>query len=109
MRNQAEAGAARRRHRAGAHTSLLRAGIAHCRRRLLADGRELAIDALYLALTNPAQSVRSPSNSAARSTMVPLGPVVRTDAAKLTTVPGVHAAGRYARAAAGQRPGRRET
>ncbi len=64
---------------------------------LLADGREAPIEALYLA-------PRSRLNSAIADQLGcalddgPFGPVIRTDAAKLTTVPGVYAAGDAARA-----------
>jgi len=64
---------------------------------LLADGREAPIEALYLA-------PRSRLNSAIVDQLGcalddgPFGPVIRTDAAKLTTVPGVYAAGDAARA-----------
>ncbi len=64
---------------------------------LLADGREAPIDALYLA-------PRSRLNSSVAEQLGcalddgPFGPVIRTDAAKLTTVPGVYAAGDAARA-----------
>ncbi|KHL25452.1 thioredoxin reductase [Croceibacterium mercuriale] len=64
---------------------------------MLADGREVALDALYLA-------PRSRLNSAIAEQLGcavddgPFGPVIRTDAAKLTSVPGVYAAGDAARA-----------
>lgn len=63
---------------------------------LLADGRELAIDALYLA---PRTRLNSPIAEQLGCAIddTPLGPVIRTDAAKLTTVPGVYAAGDIAR------------
>lgn len=64
---------------------------------LLADGREARVEALYLA-------PRSRLNSSIAERLGcalddgPFGPVIRTDAAKLTTVPGVYAAGDAARA-----------
>jgi thioredoxin reductase len=63
---------------------------------LLADGRELGIDALYLA---PETRLNSPIAEQLGCAIdeSPLGPVIRTDAAKLTTVPGVYAAGDVAR------------
>lgn len=63
---------------------------------LLADGRELGIDALYLA---PQTRLNSPIAGQLGCAIddTPLGPVIRTDAAKLTTVPGVYAAGDIAR------------
>lgn len=64
---------------------------------LLADGRAVAIDALFLA-------PRSRLNSSIAERLGcalddgPFGAIVRTDAAKLTSVPGVYAAGDIARA-----------
>jgi thioredoxin reductase len=63
---------------------------------LLADGRIAPINALYLA-------PRSRINSSIAEQLGcaiddgPLGPVIRTDAAKQTNVPGVYAAGDIAR------------
>ncbi|MCC2976669.1 NAD(P)/FAD-dependent oxidoreductase [Sphingomonas sp. PL-96] len=63
----------------------------------LADGREAPIDALYLA---PRSRLNSPIAEQLGCALDdgPFGPVIRTDAAKLTTVPGVYAAGDAARA-----------
>jgi len=64
----------------------------------LADGRMSAVDALY-----PGQ--RSRLNSAIAQQLGcamdegPFGPIIRTDATKMTTVPGVFAAGDIARPA----------
>lgn len=58
----------------------------------LTDGREVTTDAIYVA-------PRTQLNSAVAEQLgceleeTPMGPVVRTDAMKLTTVPGVYAAG----------------
>lgn len=62
----------------------------------LTDGREVSIDALYLA---PRSCLNSPI-AAQLGCMLddgPFGPVIHTDAAKLTSVPGVYAAGDAAR------------
>lgn len=63
---------------------------------LLEDGRE-PIDALYLA---PSTRLNSPIAEQLGCALDdgPFGPVIRTDAAKLTSVPGVYAAGDAARA-----------
>jgi thioredoxin reductase len=63
----------------------------------LADGRTAAIDALYLA---PRSCLNSPLAERLGCAMDegPFGPVIRTDASKLTTVAGVYAAGDIARA-----------
>ena len=63
----------------------------------LADGRHVAIDALYLA---PRSRMNSPIAEQLGCVLEdgPFGPVIRTDAAKLTSVPGVYAAGDIARA-----------
>jgi len=63
----------------------------------LGDGREVAIDALYLA---PRSTLNSPIAEQLGCALDegPFGPVIRTDAAKLTSVPGVYAAGDTARA-----------
>jgi thioredoxin reductase len=64
---------------------------------LLAGGREALIDALYLA---PRSRLNSPIAEQLGCALDdgPFGPVIRADAAKLTTVPGVYAAGDAARA-----------
>ncbi|MGK6324690.1 FAD-dependent oxidoreductase [Sphingomonas sp. DT-51] len=63
----------------------------------LADGREIPIDALYLA---PHSRLNSPIAEQLGCALDegPFGPVIRTDAAKLTSVTGVYAAGDAARA-----------
>jgi thioredoxin reductase len=63
---------------------------------LLSDGREIGIDALYLA---PRTRLNSPIAEQLGCLLDdgPFGPVIRTDAAKLTTVAGVYAAGDAAR------------
>ncbi|MEH3143997.1 MAG: NAD(P)/FAD-dependent oxidoreductase [Methylobacterium frigidaeris] len=63
----------------------------------LADGRMAAVDALYLA---PRTRMNSPLAERLGCALDegPFGPVIRTDAAKLTTVAGVYAAGDIARA-----------
>jgi len=63
---------------------------------LLDDGREVAIDALYLA---PRTRLNSPIAEQLGCALDdgPLGPVIRTDPAKMTTVVGVYAAGDAAR------------
>lgn len=63
----------------------------------LTDGRDVPIDALYLA---PRSRLNSPLAEQLGCAIDdgPLGPIIRTDAAKLTTVPGVYAAGDAARA-----------
>lgn len=63
----------------------------------LADGRTAAIDALYLA---PRSRLNSPLAERLGCALDngPFGPVIRTDAAKMTTVAGVYAAGDNARA-----------
>lgn len=62
----------------------------------LVDGRRRAIAALYLA---PESSLSSPLAEALGVTIEdgPLGPVIRTDEDKRTSVPGVYAAGDIAR------------
>lgn len=64
---------------------------------LLDDGRTAAIDALFLA---PRSRLNSPIADQLGCALDdgPFGKIVRTDAAKLTTVPGVYAAGDIARA-----------
>ncbi len=64
---------------------------------LLGDGREAAIDALFLA---PGSRLNSPIAERLGCALDdgPFGPIVRTDAARLTSVPGVYAAGDIARA-----------
>ncbi|KAA0113250.1 NAD(P)/FAD-dependent oxidoreductase [Methylobacterium sp. P1-11] len=63
----------------------------------LTDGRTVAIDALYLA---PRSRLNGPLAERLGCVLDegPFGPVIRTDAAKLTTVVGVYAAGDIARA-----------
>ncbi|MBS0251459.1 MAG: NAD(P)/FAD-dependent oxidoreductase [Proteobacteria bacterium] len=63
----------------------------------LEDGREAPIDALYIA---PRSRFNSPIAEELGCAVddSPLGPLIRTDAAKLTSVPGVYAAGDIARA-----------
>ena len=63
---------------------------------LLSDGREVGIDALYLA---PRTKLNSPIAEQLGCLLEdgPFGPVIRTDATKLTSVPGVYAAGDIAR------------
>lgn len=64
---------------------------------MLRDGRTAAIDALYLA---PRARMNSPLAERLGCALDegPFGPVIRTDASKLTTVAGVYAAGDIARA-----------
>ena len=64
---------------------------------LLGDGREAAIDALFLA---PGSKLNSPIAERLGCALDdgPFGPIIRTDAAQLTSVPGVYAAGDIARA-----------
>jgi thioredoxin reductase len=64
---------------------------------LLDDGRASPIDALYLA---PRTHLNSPIAEQLGCALDdgPFGPMIRTDAAKLTSVPGVYAAGDAARA-----------
>ncbi|MGE4322705.1 MAG: NAD(P)/FAD-dependent oxidoreductase [Sphingobium sp.] len=63
----------------------------------LADGRRTAIAALYIA---PRSCLNSPlaEQLGARIDEGPMGPVIHTDGDKLTTVPGLYAAGDIARA-----------
>lgn len=63
----------------------------------LADGREMQIDALYLA---PRSRLNSPIAAQLGCVLDdgPFGPIIRTDPAKLTSMPGVYAAGDAARA-----------
>lgn len=63
----------------------------------LADGREVPVDALYLA---PRSRLNSPIAAQLGCVLDdgPFGPIIRTDPAKLTSVPGVYAAGDAARA-----------
>jgi thioredoxin reductase len=62
----------------------------------LADGRDAPIDALYVA---PRTRFNSPIADQLGCVLddTPLGPVIRTDEKKQTTVPGVYAAGDIAR------------
>ena len=64
---------------------------------LMADNRETPIEALFLA---PRSRLNSPVAEQLGCALDdgPFGPVIRTDAAKLTTVTGVYAAGDIARA-----------
>ncbi|WP_299309972.1 NAD(P)/FAD-dependent oxidoreductase [uncultured Croceicoccus sp.] len=64
---------------------------------LLGDGREVAIDALFLA---PGSRLNSPIAERLGCALDngPFGPIVRTDADRLTSVAGVYAAGDIARA-----------
>ena len=64
---------------------------------LLGDGREAAIDALFLA---PGSKLNSPIAERLGCALEdgPFGPIIRTDAAQLTSVAGVYAAGDIARA-----------
>ncbi|MBS7810038.1 NAD(P)/FAD-dependent oxidoreductase [Roseococcus pinisoli] len=64
---------------------------------LLEDGRKAAIDALYVA---PPWRLNSPIAEQLGCVVDegPFGPTIRTDGGKLTTVPGVYAAGDIARA-----------
>lgn len=64
---------------------------------MLADGREVPVDALYLA---PRSRLNSPIAAQLGCVLDdgPFGEIIRTDLAKLTSVPGVYAAGDAARA-----------
>ncbi|KMO29659.1 thioredoxin reductase [Methylobacterium variabile] len=64
---------------------------------VLSDGRAVTLDALYVA---PRTRLNSPIAGELGCAVDegPLGPVIRTDAAKRTTVPGIYAAGDAARA-----------
>ena len=64
---------------------------------LLDDGRLALIDALFLA---PRSKLNSPIAERVGCALDdgPFGPIIRTDAAKLSSVPGVYAAGDIARA-----------
>jgi thioredoxin reductase len=63
----------------------------------LEDGRGVAIEALYVAPTSRLNSPLAEQLGCAVDEG-PLGPVIRTDAFRMTTVPGVFAAGDIARA-----------
>jgi thioredoxin reductase len=63
---------------------------------LLEDGREASIDALYVAPRTRLNSTIAEQLGCALDDG-PFGPIVRTDATKLTSVPGVYAAGDIAR------------
>jgi thioredoxin reductase len=63
----------------------------------LADGRSIDLDALYLAPRTRLNSLIAEQLGCALDDG-PFGPIIRTDASKLTTVPGVYAAGDAARA-----------
>ncbi|MCX7319368.1 MAG: NAD(P)/FAD-dependent oxidoreductase [Hyphomicrobiales bacterium] len=64
---------------------------------VLEDGRRSAVDALYIA---PQSSLSSPLAERLGVTIEqgPMGPMIKTDADKMTTVPGVYATGDIARA-----------
>lgn len=64
---------------------------------VLDDGRRSAVDALYIA---PQSCLSSPLAEQLGVVIEegPMGPMIRTDAEKMTTVPGVYAAGDIARA-----------
>lgn len=64
---------------------------------VLEDGRRVPIDALYIA---PESSLSSPLAEQLGATIDdgPMGPMIRTDVEKMTTVPGLYAAGDIARA-----------
>ena len=63
----------------------------------LADGQEIALDALYLApTTRLASPIAEKLGCALREG--PLGPIIVTDDTRITSVPGVYAAGDIARA-----------
>jgi thioredoxin reductase len=64
---------------------------------LLVDGRASPIDALYIASRTHLNSPIAEQLGCALDEG-PFGPIIRTDAAKLTSVPGVFAAGDAARA-----------
>jgi thioredoxin reductase len=64
---------------------------------LLGDGRDAPIDALYVAPRTRLNSSIAEQLGCALDDS-PLGPVIRTDEKKQTTVPGVYAAGDIARA-----------
>lgn len=63
----------------------------------LADGRSSAVSALYIA---PRSCLNSPvaEQLGARIDESPMGPIIHTDGDKMTTVPGLYAAGDIARA-----------
>lgn len=63
---------------------------------LLGDGRSQTVDALYIGTRTRMNSPIAEQLGCAFDDG-PLGPIIRTDAAKLTTVPGVYAAGDIAR------------
>jgi thioredoxin reductase len=64
---------------------------------ILSDGRRAGIDALYLVPRSLPNSTLAEQLGCACDEG-PVGPVIRTDAARMTTVPGVYAAGDIARA-----------
>lgn len=63
----------------------------------IADGRQAAIDALYVATETRLNSLVAEALGCALDDG-PFGPLIATDDAKETTVPGVYAAGDIARA-----------
>jgi thioredoxin reductase len=63
---------------------------------ILANGQRVSIDALYIAPRTNLNGRLSEQLGCALDDG-PFGPIIRTDAAKLTTVPGVYAAGDVAR------------
>jgi thioredoxin reductase len=63
----------------------------------LGDGRHQALDALYIAAPTRLNSALAEKLGCAIDDG-PLGPIIRTDADRMTTVPGVYAAGDIARA-----------
>lgn len=63
----------------------------------LGDGRHAALDALYIAAPTRLNSDLAEKLGCAIDDG-PLGPIIRTDANRMTTVPGVYAAGDIARA-----------
>lgn len=64
---------------------------------LLADGRALPVDALYVG-PDPRHNSDVAARLGCAMDETPLGPIIRTDERKLTTVAGVFAAGDIARA-----------
>lgn len=64
----------------------------HLRAILLADGRRVAVDALYLGAGTRLGSALAEQLGCAVDEG-PFGPIIRVDAAMMTTIPGVYAAG----------------
>lgn len=79
-----------------ARVTALQGDDTHLSSLLLDNGRTASIDALYIA---PRTRLNSPIAAQLGCALDdgPFGPVIRTDATKLTTVPGVYAAGDIAR------------